>query len=231
MKKTVIITGASGNLGRATVQRFAKDGYRVIATIPPGEVPATSTPGDIEVHHVDLLDENSAGAFVERIINKHKSIEAALLLVGGYASGDIAEATGAQLRSMVSLNFESAYYCARPIFLQMRSQQHGGRIVLVGARPALEPKKGKGSLAYTISKSMLFKLAEVLNADAKGKNIVTSVIVPSTLDTPANRAAMPDADFSAWVKPEKLADILAFMVSPQAEEIVEGVVKVYGTKL
>lgn len=228
MKKTVIITGASGNLGRATVQRFANDKYQVIATVPPGELPAPGAQGDIEVHHVDLLDEQRAGEFVESIIARHRSIDAALLLVGGYSPGDISHTTGAQLRSMISLNFESAYYCARPIFLQMSKQEQGGRIVLVGARTALEPKQGKGSLAYMLSKSLLFKLAEALNAEAKGKNIVTSVIVPSTLDTPANRTAMPGANFSEWVKPEKVADILAFLTSPQAQPIVEPVVKVYG---
>ena len=228
MKKNVIITGASGNLGGACVQRFAKDDYQVIAVIPPGDKLRFEVPENVAVAEADLLNEKSTGEFISSIIKKYGTIDAALLLVGGYDSGDIKATDGAKIQKMLSLNFDSAYNCARPVFLQMISQDRGGRIVLVGARPALERKAATKSLAYALSKSLLFRLAEILNAEAEGKNVVTSVIVPSTIDTPANRAAMPKADTSLWVKPEKIAGILAFLTSDDAHPMADPVVKVYG---
>lgn len=230
MKKTVIITGAAGNLGRATAHRFANDGYSVIATIEPGKDGPTGLPQEAALYPVDLLDETAVKEFVSTVAGKYGNIDAALLLAGGYAGGGISETDSAALQRMINLNFATAYNAARPIFLQMTRQAQGGRIVLVGARAALEPGAGKSALAYSLSKSMLFSLASMMNADGAANNVVTSVIVPSTIDTPENRAQMPNADFSKWVKPEKIAGVLAFIASEAAHPIVEPVYKVYGNR-
>jgi NAD(P)-dependent dehydrogenase (short-subunit alcohol dehydrogenase family) len=228
MKKNVIITGASGNLGRAAVQRFSADGYFVIGTVSPGGALGFEVPQHVVTAPVDLRDEKSANEFVDSAVRDHGTIDAALLLVGGYAGGDIGDTDGTTLKKMISLNFETAYYLARPVFLQMMKQAHGGRIVLVGSKPALEPELGKTSVGYSISKSMLFTLAEILNAEATGKNVVTSVIVPSTIDTPQNRKDMPKADFSSWVKAEEIAGVMSFIASEQAHPLTDGVYKVFG---
>ena len=102
-----------------------------------------------------------------------------------------------------------------------------GRIVFIGARPALKAEAGKSLIAYGLSKSLLFKLAEYINADAKGKNITASVLAPSTIDTPPNRKSMPDTDPSKWVKPEALAEIMEFIVSDKSSALRETVLKVY----
>ena len=230
MKKNVIITGASGNLGRAAVERFVKDGYFVIASIAPGEPSDLDKNDNIAVYPVDLTDEKSVNDFVGAVTKRHGSIDVALLLVGGFAAGDLATTDGVQIKKMIALNFETAYYCARPIFLQMTKQSGGGRIVLVGSKPALEPKTGKNVLAYTLSKSLLFTLAELLNAEGQEKNIVTSVIVPSTIDTKENRLQMPKADVSLWVKPDEIADVLAFVTSAKAHPVTDPVVRVYGNR-
>jgi short-subunit dehydrogenase len=107
------------------------------------------------------------------------------------------------------------------------TEMGGGKIVFIGARPALLPEAGHELLAYSLSKSLLFKLAEYLNAAAKGKNISATVIVPSTLDTAVNRKNMPGADPEKWVKPEQLADILEFIVSDKGNPLRETVLKVY----
>jgi NAD(P)-dependent dehydrogenase (short-subunit alcohol dehydrogenase family) len=125
------------------------------------------------------------------------------------------------------LNFQTAYNIARPVFLQMM-KQGSGRIFLIGSRQGLNILKGKGALAYSLSKSLLFRLAELLNAEAKGKNVVVSVIVPSTIDTPQNRESMPDADFSSWVTASQIADIIYFYSSGESSAIREPVIKVYG---
>jgi NAD(P)-dependent dehydrogenase (short-subunit alcohol dehydrogenase family) len=107
-------------------------------------------------------------------------------------------------------------------------KQGSGRIFLIGSRQGLNILKGKGALAYSLSKSLLFRLAELLNAEAKGKNVVVSVIVPSTIDTPQNRESMPDADFSSWVTASQIADIIYFYSSGESSAIREPVIKVYG---
>jgi NAD(P)-dependent dehydrogenase (short-subunit alcohol dehydrogenase family) len=109
----------------------------------------------------------------------------------------------------------------------MQWQENGGRLVLVGARPALDPAAGKGMVAYSLSKSLVFSLADLLNAAGEGKSVYTSVIVPSIIDTPANRASMPKADFSTWVRPEELADKIEMACRPDVVP-TERVVKVYG---
>jgi NAD(P)-dependent dehydrogenase (short-subunit alcohol dehydrogenase family) len=110
----------------------------------------------------------------------------------------------------------------------MIRQPTGGRIVLVGARPALQPRDGASNVAYGLSKSLVLRLAEILNAEGADHNVVTSVIIPSTIDTPDNRAAMPKADFTKWVRPEDIAATIAFILSQPAQMLREPVFKVYG---
>lgn len=225
--KTIIITGANGNLGSVVTQTFLEKGYRVIATVATesaiGSIPAHE---NLEVFAVDLTNEEITSAFVQNAIDKHGRIDAALLLVGGFAMGDM-EATGsADIQKQVSSNFDTAYHVARPLYKHML-QHNNGRIIFIGARPSLNSSQGKDLLAYALSKSLLFKLAEFINEDAKGKNVTATVVVPSTLDTPLNRKSMPDVNPDVWVKPGALAEILAFVVSDAAATLRETVLKVY----
>src|SRR5690606_6811647 len=132
---------------------------------------------------------------IKKIISGHPTIDAALLLVGGFAAGNIRNTDGTALKKMFAVNFDTAYFVARPLFNHMLTQPQGGRLIFVGSRPALKPKDGKNSVAYSLSKSLIFKLADILNAEGASKNVTTSVIVPSTIDTEANRRAMADKDF------------------------------------
>jgi short-subunit dehydrogenase len=106
-------------------------------------------------------------------------------------------------------------------------QNNYGRIVFIGSRPALKPADGRKMVSYALSKSLLFHLAEFINEDAKGKNITATVVVPSTLDTPANRKSMPNANPDNWVKTESLAEILEFVISEKGQPLREPVLKVY----
>ena len=225
--KTVIITGAAGNLGKASVEKFIAEGYKVIATVTPGKTLGFEVNGPVETYDADLSDEKSVDAVVSQIIAKHKTIDAALLLVGGYTSGGIAEADGAVLKKMITLNFDTAYFVARPLFQQMMKQPGGGRIVFVGARAALRPKDANRSLGYALSKSLIFKLAEALNEAGSANNVSASVVVPSTIDTSVNRQAMPNADFSTWVQPEEVANAMAQICSGQNSAWRETVLKIY----
>jgi len=227
MPKTILITGANGGLGATTVKTFLDKGYKVIAVDQSGtHLGFAAAHDNFELRSVDATDEQAVSTFMEEIIELYDNIDGALLLVGGFAMGDIAATDGTALRKMFNLNFETAYYFARPLFSHMLEKGYG-RIAFMGARPALKPEQGKGALAYSLTKSMLFQLADLLNATAKGKNVVASVVAPSTIDTPANRKSMPDADFSAWVKPEQIASLLEFICSNDGNALREPVYKIY----
>jgi NAD(P)-dependent dehydrogenase (short-subunit alcohol dehydrogenase family) len=225
--RNIIITGANGNLGSAVVKKFLDEGYKVIAVdSADNHLGFAKNNSQFEFKSVDLSNEDSASTFVADSISSSKSIDGALLLVGGFAMGNIEKTSGADIDKMITLNFKTAYFMARPIFQHMM-QRGSGRIVLVGARPALMPHQGKGVIAYALSKSLLFKLAELLNDEAKGKNVVCSVITPSTIDTPQNRSSMPDANPDNWVKAENIADVLEFICSEKSAVLREPVYKVY----
>jgi len=225
--KTVIITGANGNLGMAVTKEFLGKNYRVIATITSENARADfQTHPNLELSVVNLTDENETTGFVENAIQKYQVIDAALLLVGGFAMGDLAATSGDDLHKQISLNFETAYYVTRPLFAHMLVNKKG-RIVFIGARPAINAVQGKSLIAYGLSKSLLFKLAEFLNEEARGTKLTVSVVVPSTLDTALNRKSMPDINPDNWVKPGDIAETLEFLVSDKSSTLRETVLKMY----
>jgi NAD(P)-dependent dehydrogenase (short-subunit alcohol dehydrogenase family) len=225
--KTVIITGASGNLGSAVTKAFLEKGYNVIVTVTDeAKKQEIGHEENLEVHVVNLMHEEETKAFVENIVSTHGRVDAGLLLVGGFAMGNVAKTSTGDIHAQIELNFNTAYNTARPLFVHM-IEKGSGRIVFIGSRPALEASAGKNMIAYGLSKSLLFKLADYMNAEAKGKDVVVSVVAPSTLDTEINRKSMPDTDPGNWVKPSALADILEFLVSDHSGPLRETVMKVY----
>ncbi len=227
MKNIVIITGASGNLGKATVEYFLRQQATVLATVSPGKSLGYQVEGALETFEVDLTDEIKVQTFVKDAAANFGKIDAALMLVGGFAAGNIDNTTGDSLKKMVSLNFETSYFVARPVFQQMKTQPQGGRLVFIGSRPALRAEEGKNTLAYGLSKSLIFKLAEYLNAEGASHQVVSHVLVPGTIDTPANRAALPQEKFSDWVSPEEIAEALWYLTSSKGRSLRETVLKMY----
>ena len=227
--KTALITGAQGNLGQAIVDRFLRDGYQVTGTISPRET-ATPEAADtrLQIQTADLADEAAAANLVAGVINSYGHLDAAVHTVGGFAMGDVSATSAKDIEKQVKLNFETAYNVARPVFLHMMNRK-AGRIFLVGSRPGLLASAGKGMVAYSLAKSLIFHLAVLLNDEAKGTNVVTSVIVPSTIDTPQNRSSMPKGNFDSWVKPEKIADVVSFYCSEAASALREPIIKVYNS--
>jgi NAD(P)-dependent dehydrogenase (short-subunit alcohol dehydrogenase family) len=233
MKKTVVITGAAGNLGQAVTRRFLQENYQVVAVSQPGHPNQIETlrqlagADQIRIQELDVAQEASTRQFVDELTAAHSKIDTAVLLVGGFAMGGVAETDEALIDRMIGLNFKSAYLLARPLFLHMK-EKGGGRIVLVGARTAVEANSGKGVLAYSLAKTLVIKLADLLNVEGKAHGVITSVVVPNIIDTPQNRADMPKANFDTWVKPEEIADVIAFACSPAAQQLDEPVFKIYG---
>lgn len=214
--KTAIVTGSTGNLGRAVVKEFISNGYKVIGTLMPGE----TTDVAMEKRPIDLLNEAAAQEMVAFAGN----VDVAVLTVGGFAMGDIASTTSSDILKQYRLNFETAYHIARPVFLQMK-KQGGGKIFFIGSRPGMDGKSGKGMTAYALAKSLVFRLAEIINEEGSGFNVTAAVIVPGTIDTPQNRQAMPDAEFDKWVKPEEIAKLISFYCSGDARAVREPLIK------
>ncbi|MEM8893213.1 MAG: SDR family NAD(P)-dependent oxidoreductase [Bacteroidota bacterium] len=227
MSKTVIITGATGNLGGAVTNAFLNTGYKVVGTIEPGKRRAENQDTDsLKYVEVDLRDEAKASNFVEEV-GTEGEISACVMLVGGFAMADIEGTSIADISDMVSLNFNTAYNSAKPALKVMKNQSTMGRLVFIGAKPALNPGTAGAVTAYALSKSIVVQLANIINGDAQQHNATATVVVPSIIDTPPNRAAMPDANFDDWVKPEKIANTILFACSEEGSALRGTVLKVY----
>lgn len=203
---TIIVTGAAGNLGKAVVKLFLKNTFHVSGCISLQDSNLDIYKTKLDTYSLDLTDSSACENLVHTIFQRQKTIDAAILTVGGFTSGNIEKVTKSDFEKMFALNFVTAFNIVQPVFKQMKTQSTGGKIILIGSDPGKDGSKAKGSVAYGFSKSLLFRLAELINAEGKNKNISAHVIVPTTMDTPENRAAMPDADFSKWTTPEIIAE-------------------------
>lgn len=224
---TVLVTGANGSLGLKVVERLLKDGAEVIAVTGKGSAGRIEKKSNLKEVEVNLLNEQESLNFAKQVIMKYPLMDAAVLLVGGFAMGKLINTSKADMNKMISINFYTAYNLVRPLLKHFLNRPEGGRFILVGSRPALNAEAGKDFFAYSLSKAMVFKLAEFINAEGKDKNVTATVIVPSTIDTEANRRAMPGADFSKWVPAENIADAISFSLSETGRMLREHIIKIY----
>jgi len=228
MKKNIIITGAAGNLGKAVTRKFLDDGYTVHAIISGKDHQQFMEADQLLIYTANLMYEPEAENTIHQIVKESGHIDMALVLVGGFRMGNISETTLDDFEKMYRLNFVTAFNTARPVYIQMEKQPEGGRMVFIGARPAMTPGIAKNMVGYSLTKSLLFRLSEIINEEGKNKGISSIVVVPSIIDTPPNREAMPDADFTKWVTPEEIAENIAHLATPAGRKLREAVLKVYG---
>jgi len=150
----------------------------VVGTIVPNDpAPFDIADDKLEKVVVDLMSEDDAEKFVHNVVAKYGTVDAVVATVGGFAMGTVANTKTSDIYKQYKLNFETAYNVARPAFVQMLEQK-SGRIFLIGSKPGLSAVNGKGMIAYGLGKSLIFRLAELMNAEAKGTGVVTSVVVP-----------------------------------------------------
>ena len=210
--KHVIITGAGGSLGTDTVSYFLNKEYHVHAVVHKvEEINNLPKNKQLDAEVLDLNNTTKSEAYIKNMTSKYK-IDAALLLAGGFKGSDLKNTSIDEIHQQIAINFETAFNIAKPIWDYFLEQKKG-RLVFVGSQLPLQPEKGIHAIAYSLSKSLLFSFSELLNKQAKGVDVISAIVAPSTIDTPPNRKYMPDADFDKWVKTEELAELFEFIIN------------------
>jgi NAD(P)-dependent dehydrogenase (short-subunit alcohol dehydrogenase family) len=220
-ERTVIVLGAGGGLGRAVTERFRDDGASVLAF--DAKIPAAGNRQDrVEYVAVDALDETSVSAAFAEV----PGAAAVVNLIGGYTPPQVLSALDiGVLRQQFELNLVTAAIVTK-YAMPMLAERGGGAIVHVSSRVALE--RWENSFSYSVSKLGVVRLVEAAAVEGREHGVRVNCILPSIIDTPTNRAALPNAAHHRWPKPHELAAVLAFLVSDDAVLISGAAIPVYG---
>lgn len=219
MPKLLAVTGGTGGLGRAVVEELLARGFRVVVGDRGGPRPGSAVAG-AEYAKVDAADEASVAAFFGALKQPFGLVN----LVGGYSAGPtVAELELSQLRQQLELNLVTAALLTK---WALKTIPGPGRIVHVSSRAARE--SGANAFAYSAAKLAVIRLVEAAAAENRDRGVTVNCVLPSIIDTPPNRAALPKADFDRWPKPAQIAKVLAFLVSDDAELVSGAALPVYG---
>jgi NAD(P)-dependent dehydrogenase (short-subunit alcohol dehydrogenase family) len=230
--KTVLVAGGTGGLGRAVSLAFLSERANVVVTYIHAEefkaLEGIAGVGGLRLagHQLDVTDEAAAQKLVDEIVAEHGRLDAMVNTVGGYAGGvKLWDLDTKVFDQMLALNLRAGYALARAAMGPMLKQK-AGAIVNVGAKAAFD--HAAGASAYAASKAAALAMIDCLAADAKGTGVRVNSILPSIIDTEANREAMPDANFAKWPKPEDIAKVILFLCSEDAKVIHGAAIPVYG---
>jgi NAD(P)-dependent dehydrogenase (short-subunit alcohol dehydrogenase family) len=222
----VVVTGGSGALGGAVAARFAAAG--AICHLPlrrmPDQPAFESGPNIVPVEGIDLSRQEDVDRFYDGVPELWASVHAA----GGFAMAPLVDTSLDDFRRMMEINSVTAFACCRAAVRRMRADGVEGRIVNVAARPGLDPRRGARAAAYTASKAAIVALTVALAEELKDDRILVNAIAPSTLDTPANRAQMPNADTSKWVTLKAAVETIFHLGSPANVASSGAVMPLYG---
>lgn len=229
--KSIIITGAAGNLGAAVAAAFAAAGAR-IALVDISEERLLQTQAALPqqaqsiIIPTNLIEADAVAAMVRDVDEQFHTIDILANIAGGFTMGPLLHETGDRdWDFMMDLNLRSIFNCCREVIPRMR-QSGGGRIINISARAAREGKAKMGP--YCASKAAVITLTESLSAENREQEINVNCILPGTIDTPRNREEMPGSDFSRWVPPQALADVILFLASDAARCVSGAAIPVYG---
>ena len=230
--KTVMVTGAIGQLGAVLTRAFQASGAK-LALVDRGEdrlrqafPDLVGLPDYLLVNCADLMDEGAVEKSVSEAIQHFGRIDVLVNTVGGFRSGKMLHETPIETWDfLLNLNARSVFIACQKVIPHMLNQR-SGKIVNVAARPGIEGQAGMA--AYSASKSAVIRLTESMAAELKSHGVNVNCIIPGTIDTLQNREAMPDADYSTWVAPESLADVILFLSSAAARDVHGAALPVYG---
>ena len=226
--QVAIVTGANGALGSDVTSALLAAGATVAGiarSIAAGEA------HDSRFYPVsaDLTDANEASELIARLAEQFGKVDILVHVMGGFAGGaSVAETDDETWRKMMDLNLNAAFYVLRAVIPVMRRGEHG-RIIAIGSRQAVQPAANVG--AYSASKAALVSLVQTVALENKDKNIQANVILPATMDTAANRAAMPKANFAQWVKTAHVAELVVMLAGDAGNDISGAAIPVYGANL
>jgi 3-oxoacyl-[acyl-carrier protein] reductase len=221
--KIIVVTGASGALGKVVAEVALARGARVAGVDhAKSQIPATAD--RIEIGGVDLSDAAEAKKAIDTAAAHFGRLDALINIAGGFAFETVADGDPKTWQRMYALNVLTALNASKAAIPHLAASS-AGRIINVGAMGALQAGAGMG--AYAASKAGVHRLTEALAAEWKGK-ITVNAVLPSTIDTPANRASMPKADFAKWVTPQELADVILFLASDAASAVTGALLPVSG---
>jgi NAD(P)-dependent dehydrogenase (short-subunit alcohol dehydrogenase family) len=226
--RVLLIAGAAGSLGSAVAEAADRAGAR-LALVDRDADRLGQVVGDgadvLRVGGTDLGQRHVARDVVAAVVDRFGRLDAVVTTIGGFHVGPgIAEEGWAPFETMIDVNLRPTVHLLEAATPRLAAP--GGRIVTIGARPALSAPAGMA--AYAAAKSAVVRLTEALAAEQAERGITANCVLPSIIDTPANRAAMPDADCSRWVTPEALADVILFLVSDLSRAISGAAIPVYG---
>lgn len=222
MARSIIVTGGFGILGQAVAQAFAAAGENV-ARIDFAAEPHEAIARGLDLGGVDLTDATATSAALDKVIAAQGGIDVLVNIAGGFAWETLAGGSLATWARMQAMNLTSNATITQ-LALPHLSKSNAGRIVNIGAGAAL--KAGAGMGAYAASKSGVHRLTEALAEELAGQRVTVNAVLPSIIDTPTNRADMPDADFASWVQPAAIADVILFLASPDARAITGALIPV-----
>jgi NAD(P)-dependent dehydrogenase (short-subunit alcohol dehydrogenase family) len=230
--KIALVTGGTGGLGRAVALAFLRQDYKVAVTYRVREEweALHSEAGDkkenLEGNSLDVTEETAVSALIANLVEKHGRLDALVNTVGAYAGGiRLWEMDTNVFDRMLALNLRSGFVLCRAI-VPVMLRQGGGSIVNVAAKAAFD--HASGASAYAASKAAAVAMVDSLAADLKGTGVRVNSIVPSIIDTDANRRAMPKSDFAKWPKPEDIARVILFLCSEDARVVHGASIPVYG---
>lgn len=221
--KVIAITGASGALGKVVVEAAAAQGAK-IATIDHAPSNAAPSPDRTDIGGIDLTDATQAQQAIDAAAACFGRLDALINIAGAFSFQTIADGDAATWERLYRINTLTALHASRAAIPHLAAS-NAGRIVNIGALGALQAGSGMGP--YAASKSGVHKLTESLAAELKGK-VTVNAVLPSTIDTPANRRDMPDSDFASWVTPLELANVILFLASDQASAVTGALIPVKG---
>jgi NAD(P)-dependent dehydrogenase (short-subunit alcohol dehydrogenase family) len=221
--KVIVVTGALGALGKVVAEVALARGARV-AGVDHAPSQTAATPNRIELGGIDLSDAAQTGKAIGAVVAQFGRLDALINIAGGFAFEAVAEGDPKTWQRMYALNVLTALNASQAAIPHLAASG-AGRIVNIGAMGALQAGAGMGP--YAASKAGVHRLTEALAAEWKGK-ITVNAVLPSTIDTPANRASMPKADFTKWVTPKELADVILFLASDAASGVTGALLPVGG---
>tara|TARA_B100000941_G_C28424822_1_gene510847 strand:- start:376 stop:1044 length:669 start_codon:yes stop_codon:yes gene_type:complete len=221
--KNLLISGALGGLGSPMTDYFSSNGYQVLGTTSLRNTGTNSK--NIKYYPINLINENATHQLIEKLKKEYTNLDAAILLVGGFAMNNLSNSKLSDYEHMIKLNFFTAINLINPVHKWLR-ETGGGDIFMIGSRPLFEGSSSE-ILPYTLSKSLLRQLTYSLNESSIENNVFTSLVVPGTIDTIINRQQIPDADFTQWTKPLDITHEIHALIKQKDISLKKPIIKLY----